>query len=129
MGLWKRQWCLESMMHRSMQLMHRVNARRPGRAAGADSATVLAKDPFPPSCPVEGWSLWLALLSLRYLAAPALLQEQFWCSMFPKETKKMPLHILACLFSGDFRAVVKDSEQGIDCAWRPGPPVSLARHL
>lgn len=53
------------------------------KVSGTDPATVLAKDPFPVSCLEKGWSLWLAIQSLRYLAPSPLLQNQFWCPTLP----------------------------------------------
>lgn len=36
-----------------------------------------------------------------------------------RNKKDTTLHTRLCLFVWDFRVVVKDSEQGIDCTWRP----------
>lgn len=74
------------------------------KVSGTDWTTVLARSPFSVTCLEADWSLCLALLSLRYLDAPALMQKVFMSRVALRSKRDTILCPFIGLFSWDLMA-------------------------
>lgn len=97
---------------------HRVNTCKCGRekckVSGTDWATVLAKDPFLISYLERDWSLWLALLSLKYLDALLCCKKRFYVPCCPKKQRRYHSVYLHWFILLRLNSVINDL--GTDCA-------------